>query len=119
MSMASDDRLSESDEREIRRLVLSKGGLPARDWLVKERGYSPDRAKAIVDPFLDEAVVREVPAWDFFFAMAWLIVGLSLGLFAYLLGTSGYLFYITLAVAGFFCLRGLWKAARYYLAVRS
>ena len=114
------EQLSEIDEREVRRLVLTRGGIPARDWLAKERGYSTAKAKATVDPFLDEPVATDVPAWDFFFALGWFLVGVSIAFTAYLLfGTTGFLFYVPVVVAGLFCLRGLWKAGRYFIAVRG
>ena len=113
------EQLSEIDEREVRGLVLTRGGIPARDWLVKERGYSTARAKAVVEPFLDEPVATDMPRWDLFLAFVWLSVGVGMAFTAYLFfGATGFLFYVPVAIAGLFCLRGLWKAGRYFIAVR-
>lgn len=124
VELRADQQLSDEDEREVRKLVLRQGGLSAREWLVKERAYSPEIAKAIVDPFLDEDVMTAMPLWDLTRGLLYLAVGvgLSLASFAAAISDTGgggsyaVLFWGAVVVGGFFALRGLWTSGRYLFA---
>jgi len=114
-------QLTDDERREVVKLILSKGGFAARDWLVEERGYASPVAKALVDPLLDSDVATAEPLFDLLGGLLLLALGVGLVIVAISASSSGGRLYNRLMIGalvggGFLALRGLWMTGRYAVA---